>query len=385
MWTEAHKSGKVNFVERYRDPYTNKWKRTSVLMEKDTPRIRKEAQKILDTKIAKILRELTSSDAYFTDVLDSWWSFHKKEIRRSSISSMESNVRYVKENFGIGVKIARIDTFYVQSFINDLDLTRPRLERVKSVLNLSFDYAITLGHIEHNPARKARLPEKVVTIEDYEKIKNKYLEIDTELIPLINELKRHKRSYRNGLLAEFLFVDGARIGEAVALELKNYRKEDGYIDIFGTIDSVLGYKKAKKEPPKTPAGYRSNKLTKREIEILDEVIKIRELNKNTDPDWIEMDREYIFVTDKGVPLQRNSFNKSIQAANQRLKKPIAKPISSHIFRHTLVSYLAERGVPLKAIMDRVGHEDSDTTTKIYTHVTNKMKDKVIEVINELPL
>ncbi|HGD1192014.1 TPA: site-specific integrase, partial [Streptococcus agalactiae] len=43
MWSEKHKSGKVNFVERYKDPYTNKWKRTSVLMEKDTPRIRKEA------------------------------------------------------------------------------------------------------------------------------------------------------------------------------------------------------------------------------------------------------------------------------------------------------------------------------------------------------
>ncbi|HFU4089580.1 TPA: tyrosine-type recombinase/integrase [Streptococcus suis] len=385
MWTEAHKSGKVNFVERYKDPYTQKWRRTSVLMEKDTPRIRKEAQKILDAKIANILRELSTSDALFTDVLDSWWKFHQKEIRRSSISALTSNVRFVKENFGIGVQIARIDTFYVQNFINDLDLSRPRLERVKSILNLCLDYAVTLGHIEHNPARRAKLPEKILTIEDYEKIKNKYLEIETELIPLINELKRNKRTYRNGLLAEFLFVDGARIGEAVALEVSNYRKSDGYVDLFGTLDSVLGYKKAKKEPPKTPAGYRSNRLSKREIEILDEAIEIRELNKNTNPNWIEMDREYIFVTDKGVPLQRNAFNKSIQAANQRLPKPINKPITSHIFRHTLVSFLAEKGVPLKAIMDRVGHEDSDTTMKIYTHVTNKMKEKVIEVIDELPL
>ena len=98
-----------------------------------------------------------------------------------------------------------------------------------------------------------------------------------------------------------------------------------------------------------------------------------------------MDRSYIFVTNRGVPIQRNSFNESIKAANHRLEHPINKPISSHIFRHTLVSYLAEKGVPLKAIMDRVGHEDSDTTMKIYTHVTNKMKDKVVDMINELPL
>lgn len=136
---------------------------------------------------------------------------------------------------------------------------------------------------------------------------------------------------------------------------------------------------------KTPAGYRSNKLSKRESEILDEAIKIRDLNKSLNPNWITMDRSYIFVTNRGVPIQRNSFNESIKAANQRLEHPINKPISSHIFRHTLVSYLAEKGVPLKAIMDRVGHEDSDTTMKIYTHVTNKMKDKVVDMINELPL
>ncbi|MBT0905833.1 tyrosine-type recombinase/integrase [Streptococcus lutetiensis] len=385
MWSENHKSGKINFVERYRDPYTGKWKKASVLMEKDTPRIRKQAQKILDEKIAAILQELNSSEVLYTDVLNNWWKFHQKELRRTSISSLKSNVQYVRENFGIDVKISKIDTYYVQQFINGLELSRPRLERVKSILNQSFDYAVSLNHIKTNPARQAKLPKKVLTIEDYEKIKNKYLEIETELIPLINELRRTKRTYLNSLIVEFLFLDGARIGEVVALEDINYRKDDNFVDIFGTLDSVQGYKKAKKEPPKTPAGYRSNKLSKRESEILDEAIKIRDLNKNLNPNWITMDRSYIFVTNRGVPIQRNSFNESIKAANQRLEHPINKPISSHIFRHTLVSYLAEKGVPLKAIMDRVGHEDSETTMKIYTHVTNRMKDKVVDVIDELSL
>lgn len=386
MWSENHKSGKINFVERYRDPYTGKWKKASVLMEKDTPRIRKQAQKILDEKIAAILQELNSSEVLYTDVLNNWWKFHQKELRRTSISSLKSNVQYVRENFGIDVKISKIDTYYVQQFINGLELSRPRLERVKSILNQSFDYAVSLNHIKTNPARQAKLPKKVLTIEDYEKIKNKYLEIETELIPLINELRRTKRTYLNSLIAEFLFLDGARIGEVVALEDINYRKDDNFVDIFGTLDSVQGYKKAKKESPKTPAGYRSNKLSKRESEILDEAIKIRDLNKSLNPNWITMDRSYIFVTNRGVPIQRNySFNESIKAANQRLEHPINKPISSHIFRHTLVSYLAEKGVPLKAIMDRVGHEDSDTTMKIYTHATNRMKDKVVDVIDELSL
>ena len=95
MWSENHKSGKINFVERYRDPYTGKWKKTSVLMEKDTPRIRKQAQKILDEKIAAILQELNSSEVLYTDVLNNWWKFHQKELRRTSISSLKSNVQLV--------------------------------------------------------------------------------------------------------------------------------------------------------------------------------------------------------------------------------------------------------------------------------------------------
>lgn len=387
MWIEELSNGRYKYFERYKDPYTDKWKKTSVTLDSDSNRAKKEAQKILEGKIKKALRNLKTSEAYFTDILDSWWEFHKKELRRTSISSLTSNVKLVRETFGLKTKIAKIDPLYVQNYINRLDISRSKLERVKSILNLSFDYAITLGHIKTNPARQAKLPKKVLTIEDYEKIKNKYLEIETELIPLIKELRRTKRTYRNGLIAEFLFLDGARIGEVVALEDINYRKNDhdNFIDIFGTLDSVKGYKKAKKEPPKTPAGYRTNKLSRRESEILDEAIQIRDLNKSLNPNWITMDRNYIFVTDRGVPIQRNSFNESIKAANQRLEHPINKPISSHIFRHTLVSYLAEKGVPLKAIMDRVGHEDSETTMKIYTHVTNKMKDKVVDMINELPL
>lgn len=283
MWIEELSNGKYKYFERYKDPYTEKWRKVSVTLESASNRAKKEAQKILEEKIKTALRNLKTSDAYFTDVLDSWWEFHKKEIRRTSISALTSNVRLVRETFGLKTKITKIDTLYVQDYINKLDISRPKLERVKSILNLSFDYAVTIGHLKMNPARQAKLPKKVLTLEDYEKIKNKYLEIKTELIPLINELRRTKRTYLNSLIAEFLFLDGARIGEVVALEDINYRKDDNFIDIFGTLDSVQGYKKAKKEPPKTPAGYRSNKLSKRESEILDEAIKIRDLNKSLNP------------------------------------------------------------------------------------------------------
>ena len=57
-----------------------------------------------------------------------------------------------------------------------------------------------------------------------------------------------------------------------------------------------------------------------------------------------------------------------------------KQITSHIFRHTHVSKLAEEGYPLSLITDRVGHGDSDITRKIYLHITHKQHLKFDEAI-----
>ncbi|WP_242069687.1 tyrosine-type recombinase/integrase [Paenibacillus dendritiformis] len=62
------------------------------------------------------------------------------------------------------------------------------------------------------------------------------------------------------------------------------------------------------------------------------------------------------------------------------KTSIKKEATPHIFRHTHISMLAEAGVDLKTIMQRVGHDNPDTTLRIYTHVTEKMRKDANERI-----
>lgn len=377
MWTEAHKSGKVNFIERYRDPYTNRWRRTSVLMEKDTPRIRKEAQKILDAKIANILNQLKTSEMLFTDLFDQWWTFYQQEIKRTSIASLKGNIKEIRDSFGLGIKVVNIDPKYVQTYLDNLDCSRNKKERNKSMLNLAFDYAVDLDIIKDNPARRAKLPRIKKTLEDWKKIEEKYLEED-EIKPLLKELFRRPSTYRAALLAEFMSLNGCRIGEAVSLEPENRDFETKILQLHGTYDHTEGYRNGEKTTPKTNASYRETIMTTREMEIIEELEFMNELEKNTNPRYRDMG--YIFTTKNGVPIQTNSFNLALKKANERLEKPIQKNLTSHIFRHTLVSRLAENRVPLKAIMDRVGHADAKTTTQIYTHVTKKLKANVAEIM-----
>ena len=363
MWDEQLKDGRYKFFERYKDPYTGKWKRVATILTSNSSRAQKQAQKILDAKIADILSKLKSSEMLFTDLFDQWWGFYQQEIEPSSIASLRGNIRDIRESFGIDIKVVNIDPKYVQNYLDNLDCSRNKKERNKSMLNLAFDYAVDLDIIKDNPARRAKLPRIKKTLEDWKKIEEKYLE-EEEIKPLLEELCRRPSTYRIGLAGEFMSLNGCRIGELICIEPEDRDFETRQLELHGTYDHTEGYRNGEKTTPKTVASYRETFMTKREMEIIQEFEFMNELEKNTNPRYKDMG--YIFTTKNGVPIQTNSFNLALKKANERLEKPIQKNLTSHIFRHTLVSRLAENNVPLKAIMDRVGHADAKTTIQIYT-------------------
>ena len=378
MWIEELPNGKYKFFERYKDPYTEKWKRVSVTLDSGSSRAKKEAQKLLNEKIDKVVQKLSTSDRLFADLLNEWWTFYQKSVRQSSVRARKPAYKRLLKDFASNVQMRNIDVAYVKKYIANSDYTASQLNHIKAVLNGVFDYAQELKIINDNPARATALPKRVLTLDDMKSISEKYLESE-ELNALLKELYRTPRTYRAGLLAEFMSLNGCRIGEAVAIEKHNFHRESRELDIHGTLDSVD--RNAKKELTKTLSSYRTTNLTNREIEIIDEFIKLNALAKNTNLNW--PDTDYIFLNNQGRPIQRNAFNVTLQKANQRLDKPINKDLSSHIFRHTLISILAERNIPVKAIMARVGHKDSKTTMQIYTHVTKNMKTNIENILDEI--
>lgn len=62
---------------------------------------------------------------------------------------------------------------------------------------------------------------------------------------------------------------------------------------------------------------------------------------------------------------------------------IQKVLTPHSLRHTHASLLAEAGVDLIRIMERLGHVDDDTTKKIYLHVTKTRKKEASQKFGNL--
>lgn len=379
MWIEKLDNGKYKFFERYKDPYTEKWRRVSVTLDSGSSRAKKEAQKILDEKIRIKLGSLKSSDMLFTALFNSWWGFYRQGLKNSSIASLEGNIREIREKFGRDTKVTKIDPLYIQKYLDNLDGSRSKKERHKSMLNLVFDYAVEKNILTDNPARRARLPKQKKSLDDWQRVASKYLE-KHELQDLLKELYSRPNTYRIGLLAEFMSLNGGRIGEVITIRAENRDYETRRLQLIGTIDRTAGYKQGIKTSPKTVAGYRTTDMTKREMEIMQELEQLNQIEQTTNPNYRDMG--YIFTTKNGIPIQINSFNLAIKRANERLDNPIQKNLSSHILRHTLISRLAEKNVPLRAIMERVGHSDAKTTNLIYTHVTDSMRSQVVDALED---
>ncbi|RKD25962.1 hypothetical protein BEP19_03285 [Ammoniphilus oxalaticus] len=91
------------------------------------------------------------------------------------------------------------------------------------------------------------------------------------------------------------------------------------------------------------------------------------------------DKDFVFCRDDGYPF---SPARIVTRMNRLMQKTaIKKNATPHTFRHTHISMLTEAGVDIATIMERVGHEDIKTTMRVYTHVTNKMREEASEKIS----
>lgn len=141
------------------------------------------------------------------------------------------------------------------------------------------------------------------------------------------------------------------------------------------IQHTFDFRSKKRTTPKT-------KGSDRVIDVTDAVLKnIQEqIAENI---RLGFDTDYIFVNTTGYPTTPERVIGALKRHGE--KAGIEKNITTHIFRHSHISLLAELGIPLPAIMDRVGHSDSKTTLEVYSHVTTEMAANLTSRLNEVKL
>ncbi|KRL93917.1 tyrosine-type recombinase/integrase [Limosilactobacillus equigenerosi] len=376
MWKEK-RGDKWRFKERYRDPLTGKLKYVSVTMETGSRQSIKEASAVLNHKIDEIMARY-SSEGILDEVLlgrliDEYLAYYKNRVRSSTYYSHVTTLKNFEKEIGSDALIANITPELITEFIESL-LYRPDpisnsyASRYKNHIGQLFKFAKKKNYLLNNPVEKVELTYRNDEIKS--STANKFLE-EEELQSFLEEAYSRNETYAQ--LCEWLYQTGTRFGESASLSFDDVYKKDGkyYLKITGTLDynHIPIELQSKTSRTKTAAGMRTIILSPRAVEIY----KQREIEHGNDP--------FIFSTSNQTPIQTTAINTFLRGIKKDLK--INKPLSSHIFRHTHISKLAELGVPLYVIQQRVGHNDSRITNEIYLHVTEKAMEKVIPALDKL--
>ena len=377
MWTEPTKTGKVKFVEQFKNPLTLKYMRVSITMDKETNTTRKLAQQTLNKRIEEKLRHLEDGQikegVTFGELIEEFDNYYQQTVKPSTFASWKRLKACILKNFDSNILVSKITNKYLtntlEAMIYQRGYNNAYVSQIKSKINqlmrhaYRHDYtAAPIGQLEINWKRN----NSAKSIED------KYLD-DDEVKQVLEAVRAINPVHADVLMWQYL--TGMRIGEVLALQVKNVFLENG--KWFVKIDCTLEYSYKRKSEftiSNTPKTQSSN----RTILLPDKAVKIyRQYSLNKQPD----DVLFSIETKTGAFLHPLSMDNQLKKIQKALDLP--KPLSTHIFRHTHASKLAELGVPIELISKRLGHKDSTITRHIYLHVTKKTAARYSDLINRL--
>jgi integrase len=379
------------------DPVTGE--RNQVARRGDT---KKEAEARVDEAIRKLkdhgIDEKKIKKLPFDKIAWEWLSTYARgKVKASTVRVREKEIKIILKHYA-HVNIDKVTSRMHQKMLNDLDdkgyavkdkngdliykpYTKTTIEGVHTTAGMIFKYAIKEKLRRDNPCIGAVIPEKKLTVEEIENntIEEKYLEKD-ELFKFLDTTKQYGL-HEDVEIFYLLAFSGMRSGELCALKWADINFETNEIRITKTLyNPNNNMRQYELTPPKTKGSIRTFDIDDSIMDLLKaykkKQAKIKLANRAKYPDY--HDKNFVFCHENGYPyIQKNIITRM----NRLLKKTsIKKHATPHIFRHTHISMLAEAEVGINTIMKRVGHDDMNTTQKIYTHVTEKMKKNATEKI-----
>ncbi|MDT2765628.1 tyrosine-type recombinase/integrase [Lactococcus raffinolactis] len=383
IWVEKSKTvGKYVWRMRYENPVTCKAEKTSITLTSKSKQAGNQALNLMLDKIKKKIEkqsatlDIASEFILFSDIIDIWLEDQVRKIKHSTYATRTRYCNILKKDFK-GKAIGDFSPLMIQRYFNKMPYTRKTLVTYFGIFRQIMNFAFRLDFVKVDLMKKVELSVPPITLEDMEKERKKLFSYDE--LKQIFILMTRPDCRRNALILEFLFLTGLRYGELASLKWEDYDKQAAYIDINSTLDySVGGVTKKCHTTPKTIASNRKVYLSNRSIEILTYF-------KSDNTRLLQNGRSfkdygYIFPSRTGNPVSWRDLGRSF--ANFGKRAGFDRKFSPHALRHSHITHLVESGADQVAIMERVGHSDPTITTKIYTHTTDEMRSRLVDLIDE---
>ena len=304
--------------------------------------IRYESEEEFNKKVAAIKGEYTKVPK-LKDVIDEWQDSHDKEINYNTQQCYIAPIKNIKEYFG-NKKLDEIQAIDVDRFIRTLyqeyKWAKQTLKLRLIVLNQVYDYAMVCGYVNYNPCTAVKVPAKAGK-------KKRDLPPSSEV-----EIIKESVNDEFGLFPFLLLYTGCRRNEALALRYEDINWDDKIITINKTVIFVDG-KPTIQDHTKTDAGNRTVPL----LPPLENVLPKK--------------KKGIIFEFEGGYYTRSKFDKSWN----RFRKEHGVKLCAHQLRHAYATILYEAGIQFKDAQLLMGHNSSEVTQEIYTHISEKQQKK----------
>lgn len=318
-------------------------------------------------------------DVIFKHFVESWLKTVKQPtVKQHTYDNIYFVVKqYIVKPIG-DLELKQIDGHLLQTLIiNKLKEDGYSYQTVKHVyaqLGSIFKYAVLRGKLHTNPIAEVVMPKKSL----FQNKDRRYLSEDERNALIETCYMRNKNGsffFKNGPFYIFILYTGCRIGEALALKWSDVDLENRTVTIARTMITVRNMDNntsTRRDQNSTKNGVvRTIYLSDMALQAL---LDIKATHKYDPNGYIlpgrEKDKPITYIAARG------SFDRIIKQAG-------IQKCSIHCLRHTFVSLMINNHVPLTMVADMVGHINTMTTIKTYTHLLKETQLEAMKVIKEL--
>ena len=259
--------------------------------------------------------------------------------------------RRIKVFFG-NMTISELTKGHLQAFVDNYSTNIPKMF---TVLNATLSKLYSLDLIPEDFSKRLIKP-------DVKTVKHSKVPLTAD------EVSRFLHYYKGHWLEHamhLIFNTGLRSQELLALTWEDVEFLDdarGYVHVrraIGRTESGYGVKATK-----TPSSVRKVPFNSK---TLVELLKSAKRSNKTG--WVVENKS---KTNRMYP--DNFRNRYFRDVGKKLG--FATPLTSHVARHTYISHLVAKGVPLATIAQWTGHTTIDMIVNVYTHSVTSKKEEL---------
>jgi integrase len=334
-------------------------------------RTKKEAEAAL----RKALEEYSNTGIYFkpieistADYMDYWFNNYVKINCKYNTQELYSIVikKHIKPALG-SYKLKALTPTLLQEFINSKKCySKSTIDAIKNILGGALKMAVhPYNYIKENPINYVKPPKKqkqdtkliILSKDDFNKIADRLPEYN---IPL-----------------QIAYHTGMRGGEVTALTWDNVDLDNGIVKVRHTLVSK-GKSIFELESPKSSVSIRDIKIGNTLIKILNQQRIYQKEMKLKYGQWYN-NSNFVCTKENAKPMNTNT----IKILSRKINTELNINFNFHSLRHSHATMLLEAGANIKDIQKRLGHSKLSTTMDTYSHVTEKMENETVNLLESI--